>query len=137
MCVCVCVCVCVLAGVPIIRLGDKEVEYNYNFRFYITTKLSNPHYSPEIASKTTIVNFAVILQGATSLCHTAASTSDILYSHEVVYMDDPFSALTLLVGSRSIELKTRSCNELTSGRHFWSFGHLYVQFKAGSFYQCK
>jgi len=45
------------------RLGDKEVEYNYNFRFYITTKLSNPHYSPEIASKTTIVNFAVILQG--------------------------------------------------------------------------
>lgn len=53
-----------LAGVPIMRLGDKEVEYNYNFRFYITTKLSNPHYSPEIASKTTIVNFAVILQGS-------------------------------------------------------------------------
>ena len=55
-------CICT-AGVPIIRLGDKEVEYNNNFRFYITTKLSNPHYSPEIASKTTIVNFAVILQG--------------------------------------------------------------------------
>jgi len=55
----------VTAGVPIIRLGDKEVEYNYSFRFYITTKLSNPHYSPEVASKTTIVNFAVILQGLT------------------------------------------------------------------------
>ena len=55
------------AGVPIIRLGDKEVEYNYNFRFYITTKLSNPHYSPEIASKTTIVNFAVILPGTLQL----------------------------------------------------------------------
>lgn len=25
------------------RIGDKEVEYNPNFRFYITTKLSNPH----------------------------------------------------------------------------------------------
>ena len=46
-----------------IRLGDKEVEYNYDFRFYITTKLSNPHYSPEIATKTTIVNFAVKEQG--------------------------------------------------------------------------
>ena len=45
------------------RLGDKEVENNYNFPFYITTKLSNPYYSPEIASKTTIVNFTVILQG--------------------------------------------------------------------------
>lgn len=46
-----------------IRLGDKEIEYNKDFRFYITTKLSNPHYSPEIATKTTIVNFAVKEQG--------------------------------------------------------------------------
>jgi len=45
------------------QLGYNEVEYNYNFRFYKTTKLNNPHYSPEIACKTTIVNFAVILQG--------------------------------------------------------------------------
>lgn len=42
-----------------IRIGDKEVEYNPNFRFYLTTKLSNPHYSPETSAKTTIVNFAV------------------------------------------------------------------------------
>ena len=45
------------------RLGDKDVEYNYDFRFYITTKLSNPHYAPEISTKTTIVNFAVKEQG--------------------------------------------------------------------------
>ena len=47
----------------IIKLGDKEVEYNQDFKFYITTKLSNPHYTPEIATKTTIVNFAVKEQG--------------------------------------------------------------------------
>lgn len=41
------------------KLGDKDVEYNPDFRFYITTKLSNPHYSPETCTKTTIVNFAV------------------------------------------------------------------------------
>jgi len=48
----------------LIRLGDKEVEYSPEFRFYITTKLSNPHYTPEISTKTTIVNFAVKEQGA-------------------------------------------------------------------------
>jgi ubiquitin-protein ligase len=46
-----------------IRIGDKEIEYNPDFKFYITTKLSNPHYTPEISTKTTIVNFAVKEQG--------------------------------------------------------------------------
>ncbi|XP_014680873.1 PREDICTED: dynein heavy chain 2, axonemal-like [Priapulus caudatus] len=50
-------------GRLLIKLGDKEVEYNPEFRFYITTKLSNPHYTPEIATKTTVVNFAVKEQG--------------------------------------------------------------------------
>ena len=50
-------------GALIIRLGDKEVEYNPDFRFYITTKMSNPHYTPETSTKTTIVNFAVKEQG--------------------------------------------------------------------------
>ena len=53
----------VLGGAYMIRIGDKEVEYNPDFRFYITTKLSNPHYTPEISTKTTIVNFAVKEQG--------------------------------------------------------------------------
>ncbi|XP_032136290.1 dynein heavy chain 2, axonemal isoform X3 [Sapajus apella] len=52
-----------IGGRLLMRLGDKEVEYNTNFRFYITTKLSNPHYSPETSAKTTIVNFAVKEQG--------------------------------------------------------------------------
>ena len=47
----------------VLKLGDKELDYNEDFRLYITTKMGNPHYTPEVATKTTIVNFAVKQQG--------------------------------------------------------------------------
>ena len=50
-------------GRSLIRIGDKEVDYDWNFRFFITTKLANPHYPPEICIKTTITNFTVTLAG--------------------------------------------------------------------------
>lgn len=40
-------------------MGDKELDWNDNFRLYMTTKLGNPHFAPEIATKTTIINFSV------------------------------------------------------------------------------
>ncbi|XP_023379661.1 dynein heavy chain 10, axonemal-like, partial [Pteropus vampyrus] len=33
-------------GRPFIILGDKEVDYDSNFRLYLNTKLANPSYSP-------------------------------------------------------------------------------------------
>lgn len=57
-----------VSGRLLLKLGDKEVEYSPEFRFYITTKLSNPHYTPEISTKTTIVNFAVKEQVGTCVC---------------------------------------------------------------------
>jgi dynein heavy chain len=45
-------------GILTMKLGEKEIEYNPEFRFYITTKNPNPKYSPEIFAKATIVNFA-------------------------------------------------------------------------------
>eukprot|EP01135_Chromosphaera_perkinsii_P000405 Nk52_evm52s78 gene=Nk52_evmTU52s78 len=47
----------------IIKIGDKEIDYNDAFKLYITTKLANPHYTPEISTKTTIINCAVKEQG--------------------------------------------------------------------------
>lgn len=38
-------------GVEYIRLGDAQVEFSSQFRFYITTALRNPHYLPETAVK--------------------------------------------------------------------------------------
>jgi dynein heavy chain len=47
----------------ILKLGDKELDYDKNFKFYMTTKLQNPHYSPEISTKVTIINFCVKEEG--------------------------------------------------------------------------
>ncbi|VVC38423.1 Dynein heavy chain, coiled coil stalk,P-loop containing nucleoside triphosphate hydrolase,Dynein heavy [Cinara cedri] len=46
-----------------IGLGDNVIEYNTSFRLYITSKLRNPHYLPEIFNKVTIINFALTVEG--------------------------------------------------------------------------
>eukprot|EP00210_Caulerpa_lentillifera_P005286 g5050.t1 len=48
-----------------VLLGDKEVEWDDNFRLYMTTKLSNPHYGPDVSGKVMIINYSVTLQGLT------------------------------------------------------------------------
>ena len=50
-------------GVMCIRLGDSTVEYSPEFRFYITTKLRNPHYLPELSTKVTVLNFMITPEG--------------------------------------------------------------------------
>jgi dynein heavy chain len=47
----------------IMKIGDAEVEVDPRFRLYLQTKLSNPHYKPEIAAQTTLVNFCVTEKG--------------------------------------------------------------------------
>jgi len=47
----------------VVKLGDKEVEYSPNFKLYLQTKLSNPHYPPEIQAETTLINFMVTEDG--------------------------------------------------------------------------
>eukprot|EP00741_Cyanophora_paradoxa_P016051 tig00000042_g15496.t1 len=47
----------------VVRIGDREVEWDANFRLFLHTKLSNPHYRPEIAAQCTLINFTVTEQG--------------------------------------------------------------------------
>ncbi|XP_048655651.1 dynein axonemal heavy chain 11 isoform X1 [Marmota marmota marmota] len=46
-----------------IRIGDKECEFNKNFRLILHTKLANPHYKPELQAQTTLLNFTVTEDG--------------------------------------------------------------------------
>ena len=46
-----------------IKVGDKECDFHPEFRLYLHTKLSNPHYPPEIQAETTLINFTVTMLG--------------------------------------------------------------------------
>uniref|UniRef100_A0A8C8Z9L8 Dynein axonemal heavy chain 6 n=1 Tax=Prolemur simus TaxID=1328070 RepID=A0A8C8Z9L8_PROSS len=50
-------------GRLLIRLGDSDIDYDKNFKFYMTTKMPNPHYLPEVCIKVTIINFTVTKSG--------------------------------------------------------------------------
>ena len=46
-----------------IKLGEHQINYSSDFRFYITTKLRNPHYLPEVTAKVTLLNFMITYEG--------------------------------------------------------------------------
>ncbi|XP_069045720.1 dynein axonemal heavy chain 1 isoform X1 [Lepisosteus oculatus] len=50
-------------GTTVLRLGDTVIPYHNDFQMYITTKLPNPHYSPEISTKVTLINFTLSPSG--------------------------------------------------------------------------
>jgi dynein heavy chain len=48
-----------IGGKTWVKLGDQEIIYHKNFKLYITTRISNPHYTPEVSTKVILVNFTV------------------------------------------------------------------------------
>jgi dynein heavy chain len=50
-------------GRTMLRLGDQDISYDSHFRLYLTTKLPNPHYLPEICIKVNAINFTVTFAG--------------------------------------------------------------------------
>ena len=50
-------------GRIVMKVGDKLVDYNKFFALYITTKLSNPVFLPDVFIKTNVINFTVTFEG--------------------------------------------------------------------------
>ena len=47
----------------VLKFGDKMITVSDEFQFYVTTKMSSPHYSPEVCVKVTMLNFMVTVEG--------------------------------------------------------------------------
>lgn len=47
----------------LLKFGGKDLVLSKQFRLFMQTKLSNPHYPPEIQAETTIINFTVTEEG--------------------------------------------------------------------------
>ena len=42
-------------GRTLLKVGDTAVDYNESFQLYMTTKLPNPHYLPDVCIKASAV----------------------------------------------------------------------------------
>ena len=47
----------------LIKIADQDMDYDERFRLYMTSRLANPHFSPELAAKATIIDFTVTQGG--------------------------------------------------------------------------
>jgi len=50
-------------GSLVIKLGESILDYSLDFKFYLTTKMRNPHYLPETQVKVMLLNFMITPDG--------------------------------------------------------------------------
>ena len=46
-----------------LEFGETVLDYSTDFSFYMTTKLPNPHYLPEVSGKVALINFGITFEG--------------------------------------------------------------------------
>merc|ERR1711871_41920 len=46
-----------------ITVADQQMDFDMRFMVYFVTRLPNPHFSPELQAKTTVVDFTVTMKG--------------------------------------------------------------------------
>ena len=52
-----------IQGELYINYNDQNIEFDNDFRIYLFSHLSNPHFSPEVQQLSKVLNFSVTREG--------------------------------------------------------------------------
>ena len=52
-----------IKGERYIKFNDNHIELNDKFKLYLICSQANPHFSPDVHSKMTLLNFSVTREG--------------------------------------------------------------------------
>ncbi|XP_024883298.1 dynein heavy chain 7, axonemal-like [Temnothorax curvispinosus] len=91
-----------------IDIGAKSVRYSQNFRFYITTRLSNPNYTVDVFGKLTIIDFS--MPDGT----LRDKLLDIVVSKEKPELQEKFEALRVQDAANKKVLQQQEANILST-----------------------
>ena len=53
----------ITGGRTFVNIGNNSVQIHSDFKLYLITNLPNPHYTPEVLNKITLINFTVTQEG--------------------------------------------------------------------------
>ena len=73
----------------VVKLGHKEVDYSPEFKLYLQTKLSNPHYQPEVQARRRSLALHASHTFSHAFSHTFSHTFSHAFSHAGANADDP------------------------------------------------
>ena len=82
-----------------ITIDDKPLPWDENFRLYLTSKLANPHYSPEVMGKVQIINYSVTLGGLEN------QLLNVVVAHERPDLEKQFADLVADMGANATLLE--------------------------------
>ncbi|KAH8092697.1 dynein light chain binding protein [Aureococcus anophagefferens] len=98
------------SGQKLIQLGDKKVQWDEGFRLFFTTKLGNPHYSPEVMSKTMIINYSVTGDGL------ANQLLNVVVAHERPDLESQYAELVSQMSESALMIVQLEDTLLASSR---------------------
>lgn len=58
-------------GRVLIRLGDQDIDFSPSFVIYMTTRDPSAHFTPDLCSRVTLINFTITHAGLTAQCLSA------------------------------------------------------------------
>uniref|UniRef100_A0A3Q2QBU8 Uncharacterized protein n=1 Tax=Fundulus heteroclitus TaxID=8078 RepID=A0A3Q2QBU8_FUNHE len=83
----------------VLKLGDWVVPFSEGFKLYITTKLPNPHYSPEVSDSITLINFTVSPSGLEE------QLLSLVVTEELPDLEEAKNRLVITNNKMALELK--------------------------------